>query len=288
MVNYRQRLQKVLAFIEANTDTDPDIETLSKLAHLSRYHFHRQFSLCFGISPFALIRSLKLKKAAYQLAFRTQLTVTDIAFQAGFENAESFSRAFRQLSGQSPSGFRKAPDWGYWQQQHKVLSDLAGATMKEPLVYQVQRVDFPGISVAVFEHKGAPHQLMHSIRRFIDWRKSQKLAPAVSRTFNLVYDDPTTVPAQDYRFDLCCEFNGVLADNADAIVLKQIPVGPCAMIRHTGSDEQLAQVVRYLYSVWLDETQAELRDFPLFFERVHFFPDVPQHQAVTDIYLPIK
>lgn len=288
MVNYRQRLQKVLAFIEANTDTDPDIETLSKLAHLSRYHFHRQFSLCFGISPFALIRSLKLKKAAYQLAFRTQLTVTDIAFQAGFENSESFSRVFRRLSGQSPSGFRKTPDWGYWQQQDKVLSDISGATMTDPLVYQVQRVDFPGISVAVLEHKGAPHQLMHSIRRFIDWRKSQKLAPALSRTFNLVYDDPATVPADDYRFDLCCEFNGILADNADAIVLKQIPAGPCAMIRHTGSDEQLAQVVRYLYSVWLDETQTELRDFPLFFERVQFFPDVPQHQAVTDVYLPIK
>lgn len=288
MVNYRQRLQKVLAFIEANTDTAPDVEALSKLAHLSKYHFHRQFSLCFGISPFALVRSLKLKKAAYQLAFRTQLTVTDIAFDAGFENAESFSRAFRQLSGQSPSSFRKAPDWDYWQQQHKVLSDLAGVTMTEPLVYQVQRIDFPGISVAVFEHKGAPDQLMHSIRRFINWRKSQKLTPAVSRTFNLVYEDPATVPAEDYRFDLCCEFDGDLADNSEAIVLKKIPAGPCAMIRHTGSDEQLTQVVRYLYSVWLEETQAELRDFPLFFERVRFFPDVPQHQAVTDLYLPIK
>ena len=288
MVNYRQRLQKVLAFIEANTDTAPDIETLSKLAHLSKYHFHRQFSLCFGISPFALVRSLILKKAAYQLAFRPQLTVTDIAFEAGFENAESFSRAFRQLSGQSPSSFRKAPDWDYWQQQHKVLSDLAGVTMTEPLAYQVQRIDFPGISVAVFEHKGAPDQLMHSIRRFINWRKSQKLTPAVSRTFNLVYEDPATVPAADYRFDLCCEFDGDLADNSEAIVLKKIPAGPCAMIRHTGSDEQLTQVVRYLYSVWLEETQAELRDFPLFFERVRFFPDVPQHQAVTDLYLPIK
>jgi AraC family transcriptional regulator len=214
--------------------------------------------------------------------------VTDIAFEAGFENAESFSRAFRQLSGQSPSCFRKAPDWDYWQQQHKVLSDLAGVTMTEPLVYQVQRIDFPGISVAVFEHKGAPEQLMHSIRRFINWRKSQKLTPAVSRTFNLVYEDPATVPAADYRFDLCCEFDGDLADNSEAIVLKKIPAGPCAMIRHTGSDEQLTQVVRYLYSVWLEETQAELRDFPLFFERVRFFPDVPQHQAVTDLYLPIK
>jgi AraC family transcriptional regulator len=288
VVNYRQRLHKILAFIETNLDANLDIARLSALAHLSRYHFQRQFSLHFGISPFAYIRNLKLKKAAYQLAFRTELTVTDIAFEAGFENSESFSRVFRQLSGQSPTSFRKAPDWHYWQQQDQVLTEFTAATMAEPVQYQVQRVDFPAISIAVLEHRGAPEQLMHSIRRFIDWRKSQKLHPAKSRTFNLVYDDPASVTAAEYRFDLCCECSGVLTDLHDGIVLKQIPAGSCARIRHTGSDEQLALAVRYLYSVYLDETQSELRDFPLFFERLSFFPDVPQHQAVTDIYLPLK
>ena len=285
-MSYRQRLQKVLAYIEANTELDPDTESLSKVAHLSKYHFLRQFSLQYGISPYALLRSLRLKKAAYQLAFRTQLKVTDIAFQAGFENAESFSRAFRQFSGQSPSGFRKEPDWHSVQRQDDILGTIRSKFMAETGQYQVQRIDFPAISVAVFEHKGAQHQLMHSIRHFIDWRKSQKLPPSKSRTFNLVYEDPATATDQ-YRFDLCCEYNGVLPDNSDGIVLKQIPAGPCAMVRHTGSDQHLAAVVHYLYSVWLEESGAELRDFPLFFERVSFFPDVPQHLAITDIYLPI-
>lgn len=288
MVNYRQRLQQVLAFIEANTDSDADIEMLCKVAHLSKYHFLRQFSLCYGISPYGLIRHLRLKKAAYQLAFRIQLKVTDIAFQAGFENAESFSRAFRQLTGQSPTDFRKNPDWRSMQQQDELLSTIRNKAMADTGSYQVQRVDFSAISVAVLEHKGAPHQLMQSIRHFIDWRKSQKLPPSKSRTFNLVYDDPATVAAEDYRFDLCCEYNELLADNTDGIKLKQIPAGPCAMIRHTGSDEQLSAAVQYLYTSWLEEAGAELRDFPLFFERISFFPDVPQHLAVTDIYLPLQ
>lgn len=288
MVNYRQRLQKVVAFIEANTDSELDIETLSKVAHLSRYHFHRQFSACYGISPYGLIRHLRLKKAAYQLAFRIQLKVTDIAFQAGFENAESFSRAFRQFTGQSPTDFRKDPDWRNVQQQDDHLSTIRNKTMADTGLYQVQRIDFSAISIAVFEHKGAPQQLMQSIRHFINWRKSQKLPPSTSRTFNLVYDDPATVAAEDYRFDLCCEYNQVLAENSYGIKLKQIPAGPCAMIRYTGSDEQLSAAVQYLYTSWLEEAGAELRDFPLFFERISFFPDVPQHLAVTDIYLPLK
>jgi len=32
----------------------------------------------------------------------------------------------------------------------------------------------------------------------------------------------------------------------------------------------------------------ELRDFPLFMQRVKFFPDVPDSEAVTDIYLPLR
>lgn len=288
MVNYRQRLQKVLAFIEANTDSDADIETLSNVAHLSKYHFLRQFSLCYGISPYGMIRQLRLKKAAYQLAFRTQLKVTAIALDAGFENAESFSRSFRQFTGQSPTEFRNNPNWRSMQQQDELLSTIRNKAMADTGSYQVQRVDFSALSVAVFEHKGSPHQLTQSIRHFINWRKSQKLPPSKSRTFNLVYDDPATVAAEDYRFGLCCEYNELLAENTDGITLKQIPAGRCAMIRHTGSDEQLSAAVQYLYTSWLEQAGAELRDFPLFFERISFFPDVPQHLGVTDIYLPLK
>ena len=31
----------------------------------------------------------------------------------------------------------------------------------------------------------------------------------------------------------------------------------------------------------------ELRDFPLFMHRLKFFPDVPDGEAQTDIYLPL-
>ncbi|MDR7119110.1 AraC family transcriptional regulator [Rheinheimera soli] len=284
----KEKLQKAWDYIESHLQDSIDIATLAAVAHLSKYHFHRQFCLHFGISPFALIRGLKLKKAAYQLAFRTRLQVTEIAFQAGFENAESFSRAFRQVSGQSPSGFRKDPDWQSIQQHDEVFSKAREAAMPDKTAYQVQLVDFKSIYVAALEHKGPPSQLMQSIRHFIDWRKSQKLPPSKSRTFNLLYEDPATVTGEEYRFDLCCEYSGVLEENEFGIVLKSIPAGPCAMLRHTGSDEQLAAAVRYLYSVWLDESGYELRDFPLFFERISFFPDVPHHLAVTDIYLPIE
>jgi AraC family transcriptional regulator len=67
-----------------------------------------------------------------------------------------------------------------------------------------------------------------------------------------------------------------------------IPGGRCAVLRHVGSDDTLPVSVRYLYKEWLPNSDEEPRDFPLYFERVRFFPDVPEHEAITDVFLPLK
>ena len=67
-----------------------------------------------------------------------------------------------------------------------------------------------------------------------------------------------------------------------------IPAGRCALLRHVGSDDHLGHSIRHLYSQWLPASGEELRDFPLFLQRVVFYPDVPDNEAITDIYLPLR
>lgn len=61
----------------------------------------------------------------------------------------------------------------------------------------------------------------------------------------------------------------------------------CALLRHTGSDDQLGRSILHLYSQWLPGCGEEPRNFPLFMQRVTFFPDAPDNDAITDIYLPL-
>ncbi len=68
---------------------------------------------------------------------------------------------------------------------------------------------------------------------------------------------------------------------------KIIPGGRCTVLRYTGSNDNLDAAVRYLYSEWLPQSGEELRDFPLYFERVSFFPDVPESEAINDVFLPL-
>ncbi|WP_260396305.1 GyrI-like domain-containing protein [Sphingomonas kyeonggiensis] len=59
------------------------------------------------------------------------------------------------------------------------------------------------------------------------------------------------------------------------------------MIRMTGPDDNLRPAAHFLYADWLPRSGEELRDFPMFAERVKFFPDVPSSEAVTDVFLPL-
>ena len=152
---------------------------------------------------------------------------------------------------------------------------------------QIRIVDFPATRVAALEYRGDPRLIGESIRSFIDWRRRNSLPPRSSATFNIAYDDPEQTPPEDFRFGLCAATDREIAANPLGVVNKVIPGGRCAVLRHVGSDDTLPVSVRYLYKEWLPGSDEEPRDFPLYFQRVSFFPDVPEHEAITDVFLPL-
>lgn len=288
-INYHARMLRVLQYIDVHLDEDLSVERLSEIAAFSKFHFHRQFSEYFGLAAFRYVQLLRLKKAMYELAFRSHKQVIHIALDNGYESSEAFSRAFKKSLGLSPAQFRKQPQWDNWQDSNLTIDQLREQHM--PITYQnsdVRIVSFPETRIAVLEHRGAPALLPNSIQQFIAWRKLNKLPPSVSATFNLIYDDPEQTPAEDYRFDLAAAVAAPVTENEHGIVNKIIPAGECAVLRHTGTDAQLGSVVRFLYNNWLPQSERNLRDFPLFFQRISFFPDVPEHLMVTDIFLPLQ
>lgn len=283
-----ERFRRLINYIEENLDAPLDVETLCEYAHLSKYHFHRQCSGYFGMPVMAFIKLLRLKRAAFQLAYRTELNVINIALDNGYDSHEAFSRAFKKVFKATPSAFRQSPDWLPWQQQYNNVITLRKKLMSEQDTFTVELVTFEQIPVGVFQHRGSPAKLSQSIGQFIEWRKANKLSPNTSRTFNMLYDDPNQISADQFRFDLACEITHPIDNPNDNIVFITIPAGLCAKIRHIGSDDTIANTVNYLYQQWLEGTEHQVRDFPLFFERVSFFPEVPEHKMVTDVFLPLR
>jgi len=279
---YRERFNKVFDYIDQHLDEALSVEQLSQVAHFSKFHFHRQFSDYCGISVIRYIQLMRLKRASYQLAFRAD-RITEIALNAVFENPESFSRAFKNTFGQTPSEFRKQPEWQPWSERYQFPNRDRKKTM------EVKISNFKQAKVAVLEHLGAPTLVNDSVKIFIDWRKNSGLSPVqTSQSFGIVYDNPDTTPPDDFRFDICGSVLQDVPANSYGIINKIIPEGRCAVARHLGSHDRLGESIYYLYREWLPSSGEELRDFPLFFHYLNLMPDTPEHELVTDIYLPLK
>ena len=288
MERYTERFARVLAHLETHSGQAASLDELSGLAAFSRHHFHRQFSGYLGMSVNRYVQFIRMRRASWRLAFRSEMSVGEIALATGYEGPEAFARAFRQYAGQSPSQFRTQPDWPEWHSRFRPFIHLRQSVMSTSEARRVVRiVMFPATRVATLEHRGSPMRLGDTVRKFIEWRKANALPPRISATFNIVYNDPDETPPEEFRFSLCAATDKPIAPNEAGVTAVTIPAGRCALLRHLGSDDQLGRTIQHLYAQWLPGSGETPRDFPLFMQRLAFFPDVSDSEAVTDIYLPL-
>lgn len=107
---YEQVVLAAVRRVTAKLDEALDLEELARAAQLSPLHFHRIFRGMLGETPLELHRRIRLERAARALVGDggdDAPPITRIAFDAGYETHESFTRAFRQAYGSSPSEFRE-------------------------------------------------------------------------------------------------------------------------------------------------------------------------------------
>jgi AraC family transcriptional regulator len=287
--NYHARMQRVLDHIDRHLDDDLDLDAMSGVAAFSKFHFHRQFMATFGLSVHRYVQLARMKRASYRLAYRDAQSITEIAMDAGYDAPDAFARAFRQRVGQSPSSFRKAPDWEPWLAAFGPLNNARSKLVQTTYIPDdVEIRDVAPTPVAIMEHRGDPATIGATIQRFIAWRKATGLSPKVSPTFNVFHSDPRTTPPVEYRMDLCVGTDRPIKVNGERIEAGTIPGGRCAVLRVVGNTDNLEPAALYLYRDWLPASGEEARDFPLYCQRVAFFPEVPEHEAVAELFLPLK
>lgn len=281
--SYAQRFNRVFDFIDRNLDQPLSTETLSSVANFSKFHFHRQFSDYVGMTVGRYVHLARLRRASYRLVFNPLDRIIDIALDVGFERAESFSRAFRETFGKSPTEFRSSPDWLVWDALFKPVRSQRNQSM------QVKIVNVAPMQVAVLEHKGNPALVNQSVQRFITWRKETGLSPvATSASYGVPYSDPDTTLPEEFRLDLCGSVHEPVPENRFGVITKHIPGGRCAVVRHVGSLDDVARSVYFLYRDWLPTSGEELRDFPVYFHYINLRPDTLEHELQTDVHLPLK
>ncbi|WP_288449184.1 AraC family transcriptional regulator [uncultured Acinetobacter sp.] len=283
MTAYDLKLKRVCDYIQQHLDESLNLQQLSEVAGLSRFHFHRIFYAHLGMNVMKYTQMLRLKRASFQLVFKPEVKVIEIALDAGFDSPEAFARAFKRSFDQTPSVFRVEPNWQNWHRKFVYF------TPKSELEMNVTIIERPVEKIAYISHQGSPEKVFETAAKFIEWRKRTGLSPVkTSATYGIPFSDPEQTPEQKFRFDIAGSITKPIDPNHEGIEMSEIPAGRYAIVRHLGSHDHIRDSVYFLFRNWLPAQQEEAGDYPVFFHYHNFVHEVKEADLVTDIYLLLK
>ncbi len=104
--NYEDSIQDVKNYIAENLNEKLTVQRLANESHMSTSHFSRVFKQQTGFSPYDYVLITRLNKAKYLLQ-KTEMSVSSIAYETGFNSESNFICFFTDNEGISPGKFRK-------------------------------------------------------------------------------------------------------------------------------------------------------------------------------------
>jgi len=100
-----KRMQAVLQYIDNHYTQRITLEEAASQANLSPFHFSRLFKNTLGMTFKKYVNRVRINHAEALLQ-NSDLTITDIAFECGFESIRTFNRVYKSIKGASPSEAR--------------------------------------------------------------------------------------------------------------------------------------------------------------------------------------
>ncbi|MGF1637171.1 MAG: GyrI-like domain-containing protein [Cyclobacteriaceae bacterium] len=227
---------------------------------------------------------LKLERAALQLK-HSDIEIGQIAWQNGYENHESFTRAFKKFFHQNPQDYRLSIRESTFQKQVQYQSSQAKISqiqLEEPIIKPL-----PDLHLAYLRHTGSYDKVGKAFQRLMIWAASHLVLKLKPATLGIVHDNPDLTAEDKIRFDACVLLTKPIKPKNE-IGYKVIKGGKYAVFRYQGAYDNFYEVYDYIYNVCLFEKNWHLADQPALEWYIKSPPFYQPDQYLTDFCVPIK
>ncbi|MED2322687.1 effector binding domain-containing protein, partial [Bacillus thuringiensis] len=284
---YLRRIYKVQDYIESHINDSLSIEELADIAGFSKFHFHRIFKGIVDEPLSRYVNRLKLERATNLLTYRTDMTITHIAYHFGFTDSAVFSRTFKSHYGISPSQYRN--------DNSKNCKDVRGIPQYnecKKVRGNVEIVTADDIHVAYIRHIGTYEELTIAFPKMIEklFHYAAKENCHVfedTKVLTIYHDHHEFTEENHLRTSLCIKIpEGSPVETSD-IGIMVIPSGKYAVGHFEIFQDEYKGAWDFLYGEWLPNSGYKPRDsYP--FEMYKNDPRRhPENKHIVDIYVPI-
>lgn len=105
-ITYNRNIELAIDYINANFKRKISLEEVANMLHLNPSYFSKQFKTVNGVGFSEYIANLRIVQSE-KLLLETNKSITEIAFECGFENSNYYGDVFKKLNHVSPSEFRR-------------------------------------------------------------------------------------------------------------------------------------------------------------------------------------
>jgi AraC family transcriptional regulator len=284
---YHERILRVLVHIQTHLDEPLELDNLARIACFSPFHFHRTFRGLVGEPVQEHVRRLRLERAAARLKLQNQ-PVTGLAFEAGYESHEAFTRAFHAMFKMPPSQYHDARQGASDSPSGVHFQDTAGYHPPEygdspPVEVQTlapQRILF-------LRHVGPYSQVAATWSKLGAWAGRRGLIGPATRFLGISWDDPDVTPPDKLRYDAAITLSRPVEPEGEFGVT-ELAGGDYATIRHRGPYENLSRSYQILLGAWLPGSGRDLRDSPCFEQYLNSPQSAAPADLLTVIHVPLQ
>ncbi len=296
---YIRRIQKVQDYIEHHLEQGLSIEELANTAGFSQYHFSRIFQSMLHESLAHYVNRLRMERALFLLAHRTDKSMTDIAYELGLSDSAVFSRSFRNYYGVSPSVYRK--EYSKNCKDSFLLSEYNKSTAKKewadnpfPVTGQITIENLEEKQVVYVRHTGTYETLEKEYqslieRLFYHARRQHFLIGGKNWVLAMYHDNPEFAQENQFRTSLCLTVPTGIRIEEDGILGKMKLEGGLYAVGHFQiQKDQYGDAWNYMYQEWISGSGYVPRDYNPF----EVYRSIPSEDKSSlheiEIYVPIE
>lgn len=271
---YHKSINKVLDYINEHLNEKPDLATLSQIANVSPFHFHRIFKAIIGENLGEYVQRLRLEYVAGKLK-TTDLSLNILADKTGYNSEQALSKAFKKHFGIPPSTYKLASTETRDYSQNQLSPQICEIAPKNIIYIRV---------IAPYGTKEVYDKAWSELNHFA---ADNDLLQEPNEWLGISLDDPNTTQTNKCRFYACLTIDKPIAPTGK-IGCKNIKGGLYAIFTHIGSYSGLNEYYKNIWFGWLPSSDYRLRQ-ATFFEKYVSDPDkVKAEDTVTEIYIPVS
>jgi len=282
-----ERYKKLISYIDERFKEEVSIEKVEEICHYSYRNINRIFEALHHETIGRYVKRVRLERAAQYLKY-SDMGVSEIAYEVGFEDRSAFSKAFKNRFNCSPRAFRNSNESIKNIIHHSL--ELEEDANRQKLQFEVEYL--PNFEFLCLEHRGLYDDIVgikKSTKQLLDYALKKEILTDNSIFLIEIQDDNEISDSLNFRYNLGIILNKPLAFEPVGLFKPKIHKRQkYAKFIHKGTYETVADTYNKIYAFWMVDVNLELTDLPT----IEFYPnsdeDTSAEELLTEIYIPVK